>query len=520
MTAKGEPIELTLLEDEYWWGGMVRRGERMPFGAHENVRVELCPNLEGNQGCPLVVSSKGRYVWSEEPFSFEFKDGRLLIDDVLGTIERGEGYADLRGACLAASEKFFPPSGRIPHELSFLAPQYNAWIDMLRFPTQEKVLGYARAILDADMPPGILMIDDYWYKYNGLWKWDPEAFPRPREMVDKLHRMGFVVTLWVSPFLTSDTRTFMELREKNYVLRRHHEFQKPTDTPLPAIFRWWHGWSGMMDLSNPEAFAWFQAELDELVEKYGIDGFKFDGGDPWQHRFTDTSFTPQSPNAHCEDFARLGLKYDIAEYRACWKLGGQHLLQRVRDKGHQWDADGLADLIPTALAQGLVGYPYTCPDMVGGGEDNDFTDGRVFEQDLFIRWAQLSTFFPVIQYSRLPSRVLDAEHLELCMKMVDLRMKLGPEILELARHASHTGEPIMRHMAYEFPGEGMERIRDQYMLGSKYLVAPVMLKNAESRRVRFPSGKWRGDDGSIVEGPRELEVKAPLGRLPWYTRID
>jgi len=519
MTTKGERIEIRLLKDEYWWGGIVRHGERMPFGAHENIRLSMCPNLDGNQGAPLLVSSKGRYVWSEKPYSFEFKDGALILDDLLGTIEQGKGHGTLKGAYLAACQKYFPPTGKMPHELSFLAPQYNAWIDMLRFPTQEKVMGYAKAILDAGVPPGVLMIDDYWYIYNGLWKWDREAFPNPKEMVDRLHKMGFVVALWVSPFITCDTRTFMDLREKDWVVKRLHDTQKPGDKPLPAIFRWWHGWSSMIDLSNPKAFAWFQGELDELVEKYGIDGFKFDGGDPWQHRLTDVSFTPQTPNDHCTDFARLGLKYSIAEYRACWKLGGTHLIQRVRDKAHKWGDGGLADLIPSGLAQGLLGFPYSCPDMVGGGEDNDFVDGWVFEQDLFIRWAQVSTFFPIIQYSRLPNRVLDAKHLELCMKMVDLRVKLGPEVLELAKHAARTGEPIMRHMAYEFPNEGMERVLNQYMLGSKYLVAPVMTKNAESRRVRFPRGKWRGDDGSIVEGSCEVEVSAPLARLPWYTRM-
>jgi alpha-glucosidase (family GH31 glycosyl hydrolase) len=138
---------------------------------------------------------------------------------------------------------------------------------------------------------------------------------------------------------------------------------------------------------------------------------------------------------------------------------------------------------------------------------------------MFIRWAQASTFFPIIQYSRLPSRVLDAKHLDLCMKMVDLRMKLGPQVLELARHAARTGEPVLRHLAYEFPDEGFERVLDQYMLGSKYLVAPVLEKGAISRRVRFPKAKWRGDDGRIVDGPCEVEVAAPLERLPWYTRI-
>ena len=274
----------------------------------------------------------------------------------------------------------------------------------------------------------------------------------------------------------------------------------------------------MLDLSNPDAFAWFQGELDELVANYGVAGFKFDGGDPWDFRkAASIGHAARTCNGRSEDFGRVGLKYDLSEYRACWKLGGRHLIQRVRDKYHKWDYNGFADLIPTAIAQGLVGYPFTCPDMVGGG---DSEDRAAFEQELFVRWAQCSTFFPMIQYSRLPQRLLDCEHLGYTMKMVELRMKLGPDILNLARHAARTGEPILRHMAYVFPDEEMEMVGDQYMLGEKYLVAPVMTKGGRSRRVKFPRGRWRGDDGSEVTGPCEIEVPAPLSRLPWYTRVD
>ena len=42
------------------------------------------------------------------------------------------------------------------------------------------------------------------------------------------------------------------------------------------------------------------------------------------------------------------------------------LAQRLRDKGHNWQ--DLQQLIPDALALGLMGYAFMCPDMIGGGE--------------------------------------------------------------------------------------------------------------------------------------------------------
>ncbi len=517
-------LEIKLLPNEYWWGGLTRHGDRMPFSAAKPYRQSLYQNLMGNQGCPLLVSSRGRYIWSEEPFALEFKDGWLFIDEALGAVVQGEGYGNLRGAYRDTCRKFFPPSGRIPHPLSFTAPQYNSWIDVRKYPTQKKTLQYAQSILDAGFSPGVLMIDDFWYKNCGQWQWDPEAFPQPKEMVNQLHQWGFLVMLWICPWVTSDNRQFEFLERKGYLIK-HAEMPLGDDQEngqsienWAVIQKWWNGFSAVLDLSNPAAMAWFQGELDALVENYGIDGFKFDGGDPFRYMPDHISNQPRTPNGHCEDFARVGLKYDLSEYRACWKLGGQHLLQRVRDKAHLWGVGGLADTIPTSLAQGIVGYPYTCPDMVGGGEIT--YDIKHLDQELFVRWAQSGTFFPVIQYSLLPNRVLDKEHLRLCMDMIELRKRMGPELLTLAQESARTGEPIMRYMAYNFPEAGLEEALDQFMLGEKYLIAPVLQKGQTRRLVRFPSGKWKGDDGSVVQGPVEQEVDAPLARLPWYTRLD
>jgi alpha-glucosidase (family GH31 glycosyl hydrolase) len=73
-------------------------------------------------------------------------------------------------------------------------------------------------------------------------------------------------------------------------------------------------------------------------------------------------------------------------------------------------------------------------------------------------------------------------------------------------------------MAFVFPGEGMEKVVDQFMLGDEVLVAPVLVKEMRSRTVQFPTGRWEGDDGSVVEGPGVQQIEVPLRRLPWYRR--
>jgi len=506
-------FDLKLLPNEYWWGGAIEDGVSMPYGSGDftgDLR-----RLKGNQGAPLLLSSKGRYIWSEHPFIFRFHKGTLTIQYRYGEIQYGEGFGSLPSAYQYAAKTFFPFSGTYPDELNFLAPQYNTWIEMHYGPCQEKVLQYAQAILDNGMPPGVLMIDDNWMNDYGSWDFYPGRFPDPREMVDTLHAMGFRVMLWVCPYVSPDSLNFRKLWAEGFLLKNKEG--------EPYLRRWWNGYSALIDFSNQEAVSWFQEQLDRLVDRYGIDGFKFDAGDPILFDSEDmepiTWHTSIYPNEDCRNYALMGTRYPFNEYRESWKCGGQPLVQRLRDKEHGWGRGGLASLIPNAIAQGLMGYPYNCPDMIGGGLDGDFTSPNFkLDQELYVRYAQCAALFPIMQFSLAPWRVLDKEHLGYCMETVRLREALGPEIVSLAKHAAKTGEPILRSMEYVFPGKGYECIKDQFMLGNDILVAPVLQKGAVKRTVVFPEGIWEGDDGKPVEGPITREIDAPLSRLPWFRR--
>ena len=89
----------------------------------------------------------------------------------------------------------------------------------------------------------------------------------------------------------------------------------------------------------------------------------------------------------------------------------------------------------------------------------------------------------------------------------------------MAKESALSGEPMVRNLEYEYPARGYDGIKDQFMLGSKILVAPVVIKGQRSREVVFPEGTWLGDDGSTVNGPATLKIQVPLERLPWYRKI-
>ena len=98
-----------------------------------------------------------------------------------------------------------------------------------------------------------------------------------------------------------------------------------------------------------------------------------------------------------------------------------------------------------------------------------------------------------------------------------LHETLGAYIVEQAEACSKTGEPIVRSMDYAFPGQGFETCIDQYMLGDKYLVAPVM-DDTFSRTVTLPKGKWQDEYGKVYRGGKTYTLDVPLDRLPYFTK--
>ena len=499
------------LNDEKWWGGLVALGSRMPFASttewYDLGKVNL-----NNQIVPLLLSSEGRYVWSEQPFCFRLQNDTLILRSDYIELNAVSAGTTLKDAYLAASAVYFPPSGNIPTDLFFSKPQYNTWIELMYNQNHADIEKYAWDILTNGFPTGIFMIDDNWQKYYGNFEFKPDKFPDPAGMITRLHEQGFKVMLWICPFVSPDSPEFRLLAKKGYLVKKKNNNS-------PAMINWWNGVSACYDMTNPEVVSYLEGQLRDVQKKYGVDGFKFDAGDV-VHFTGEYTFHDPVANActFSQKWAELGLKFSYNEYRTSFKLGGQALVQRLGDKSYSWNSSSL--LIPDMIAAGLLGHAYTCPDMIGGGEFNSFLniDTGNFDQELIVRSCQIHALMPMMQFSVAPWRILDKKHLDICCKFAGFHEQMGEYILKTAVHASQTGEPTVRHLEYSFPHQGFEECHDQFMLGDKYLIAPMVVKGTH-RKVKLPKGVWRDDMGKKIRGPKVIEIGVPLERLPYFERI-
>jgi len=508
-------IIINLLPHEKIWSGAVKEGHLMPFSG--SYSYDFYANNNYNQLQPILISNRGLYVWSEEPFSFRIENQTLTLADPFNMVKHGRTGNSLKEAESYVSQNFFPPSGEIPDPILFSQPQYNTWIEMTYYHSQQKVMEYAKGIINSGLPPGVLMIDESWQEDYGVWDFHSGRFPDPKQMVADLHAMGFKIMLWVVPFISPDKFLVLdELLQKKALLLDRESGYSYNEAKKPAIIQWWNGYSACLDFSSHAAIKWFERQLQLLVEKYGIDGFKFDGGDMNFYPDYALSMGAVHPNEHCRLYAEIGLKYALNEYRACWKMGGKPLAQRLHDKLHSWE--DLQKIIPHMVAEGLAGYPFSCPDMIGGGDWTSFMPGKNIDQELVVRSAQCHALMPMMQFSVAPWRVLSEPYLSALKKAVEIRASYKELILNLAENSAKTGEPLISNLEYRFPNQGLEFIHDQFMLGDSIMVAPMVTKG-KTRKIFFPEGTWKSDEGTLYQGDREYTIEVKLDQLPVYEFI-
>ncbi len=506
-----------MLKGECWWGGSANDGTEMPFD-ESTVLTRDFTAFAPNQTMPMYISNKGRCIWSEESFKAEINGGEFIIESDCDVSLEVFGKT-LRDAYLGAMKAHFAPVGDSLEREFFRVPQYNTWMQMTYYQSQEAVLKYAHDIVDNGFKPGILMIDEGWQSFYGDWSFDRLKFPDPKGMVDELHNMGFKVMLWVVPYVRADGLQFIkhympELCDKNYFLR--------TENGELAIIHWWNGYSAILDFTKECDRDFFNKQLRALMSDIGIDGFKFDGGtlddyainNPVNGR-ANSDFTPAERNIAWNE---LGMQYAFHEYKDTFKGGGKRVIQRIRDRGHKWDGDGLSTLIPNATAQGLIGHPFVCPDMVGGGEWTYRELNIPTDKELFVRMAQCSALFPMMQFSWAPWEALDEEHLALVKAAHDMHNAFSEKILRLVDKAECDGEPILRALEYNYPASGYERVNDVFMLGEDILVAPVIVKGQTVREIPLPYGSWRGFDGKLYEGGKTVSIPVTIGDLPFFEK--
>jgi alpha-D-xyloside xylohydrolase len=102
-----------------------------------------------------------------------------------------------------------------------------------------------------------------------------------------------------------------------------------------------------------------------------------------------------------------------------------------------------------------------------------------------------------------------------------LRYRLMPYIYTLGADTFHKDATIMRGLAMDFPEDRNGwNVKDQYLFGPAFLVAPVTQFKARSRSVYLPAGASWYDfyTGRSHTGGKTISASAPFERMPLFVR--
>lgn len=370
-----------------------------------------------------------------------------------------------------------PP--RHPDLTAMKKPIWSTWVRYKEEITEDKVREMADEIKMYKFEHSHFQIEGKYSDHYGDFKFSRKKFDDVTGMLDILKSQGFRVTVYVSPFADLESNAFRKgLKYWMSVGRRN----------VPGITRWWAGVGGILDTTNPKAREWFLEKLKDF-QKLRIDGFKFDTGEvsflPDNYKYTTKL---PNPNYYTKYYVQMASNFSLAEVRVGYKSQSFPIYIRLLDRISHWPTEnGLKSVLTAVLTLSILGYPYIIPDMVGGNAYY-YTPN----QELYVRWAQLSAFLPCVQFSLPPwSFGPQSEVVEMVNEALNIRKRLLPDIINAATNYSITGDPIVRPLWWYWPEDHETFVADtEFMLGDKYLIAPVLNINIKTHAVYLPAGIW------------------------------
>ena len=393
----------------------------------------------------------------------------------------------------------------------------------------EEVLWVAKTLREKKLPCDTLIYlgtdftPEGWNTHNGEFTWKPETFPEPKKAIDALHALNYKVVLHTvieGRNLTGTVKDACAVPERSgRTPDAAGEVVNGTWPPERSVGCYWPHHKGVYDL--------------------GIDGWWPDQGDGLN-----------GPSR----LARIRMYWEGSQVlrpgQRPYALHRNGYAGMARYGAFLWSGDvystweTLKTHIPVAVNTGLSGIPYWGTDIGG------FVPTAEFLGDLYVRWFQFGAFCPLFRshgrawHLRLPwgwnlgeigpeeisrysgaalppSSELRNEQVEpICRKYMELRYRLMPYLYSAVRETSQTGMPIVRAMWLHHSDDPVAVARgDQYLWGRDILVAPVVEKDAKSRRVYLPKGSWFDFwTNERHDGGREIERAVDLATMPLFVR--
>lgn len=422
---------------------------------------------------------------------------------------------------------------------------FGLWISANGWCCDDDVNEQLKALQTFDCPASVIVLEA-WSDESTFYRWS-DKWKNPKEMIKKIKEAGLHLVLWQIPVLkavkdSSDQEIVQQDREtaiaNGWIIR--HTDGSPYEIPE----KWFAG-SLLPDFTNPEACDWWFAKRDHLLSS-GVEGFKTDGGeflfgsnlilaDGTVGMDAHNLYPMQYLRAYHDWMTRKGVE-GITFSRA-GHIGVQSVpIHWAGDQLSTWQE--LKAQLTAGISAGLSGVIFWGFDIGGFA-------GELPDAELYLRATALACFSPIMQWHAEPrngqyyathdqtfnndrspwnlARKLNRpDIIEIACAFARLRERLRPYLWEEAKYCVQNNRPMIAHLCLDYPDDqNAITCNDQYMLGRKYLVAPIVEKGKQWRMVYFPKGEWKHlfTQDNIIGSKRQY-MKCPLSEVLVFEKVE
>lgn len=416
-------------------------------------------------------------------------------------------------------------TGRAPmQQLWTLGFHQSRW----GYESEEEIRSIAERMRAHQLPCDCIHFDiDYMDQYK-VFTWNKESYQDGRKVIADFKDMGIRAVTIIDPGV--------KVEEGYYVYEEGVKEGFFAKTPEGEIYvnEVWPGDAVYPDFGNPAVRNWWGEKQKFLIDM-GVAGVWNDMNEPASFRGPlpdDVVFTDEDKKASHKEIHNLyGHNMAKATYEGWKKYSGKRpfVITRACYSGSQkyttgWTGDNhsiwshIRMAVPQLCNLGLSGMSFVGTDVGGFGSD--------CTPELFARWIQLGCFSPFFRdhcakgcKAQEPWQ-FGEEVLDISRKYINLRYELLPYIYDLMRECECSGIPVMRPLVLEYEkDEKVKNCNDQFMLGDRMLIAPVLEQGAREKLVYLPEGIWYDYwTGKEFAGGQSYICKAPLDICPVFVK--
>ena len=420
-----------------------------------------------------------------------------------------------------------------------------------RYKTQDELVGVVDKYRSLKVPlDGVIQDWQYWgadSSWNSM-SFAPAVFPRPKEMVEKIHAQNAHLMIVAWPGFAPATNQYKEFKQKNMLI--NFDTWPPNANTKPY------------DPYNPEARDIYWSYLNKGVFSFGTDGWWLDSSEPDHINVKEKDFDQPT---HLGAFRTVINAFPLQHVRGVYEHQRTttsdkrvFILTRSAFAGQQrygantWSGDivssweTLQKQVPAALNFALTGNPYWNADIGGfflwNYQGNKALQNNAY-RELYVRWIQFGAFTPMMrshgtdapreiyQFGERGTRQFDAIE-----KAIRLRYSLLPYLYSTSAQVSQQAGSIMRPLMMDFAADkNTHNMTDEFLFGKNILVAPVVhpmyvssqdgkgtedYSQPKSRTVYLPQGSNWVDfhTGKSYSGGQTIEREAPIDMIPLYVK--